>query len=132
MTTEAVSPRASYTPAGPVSGSHYPALMDCAELSPPEGPHPSLPSTHPHLAFGLVKFLPINHSPKLQSVYIPLQGLLSLRRVYSNSQFGIIRKLANGAFNCCIHIIDKYVEQDCTPRNITGYQSDVTPFTAAI
>ncbi|KAK4815828.1 hypothetical protein QYF61_008431 [Mycteria americana] len=37
---------------------------------------------------------------------IPLQGLLSLKRVNSTSQFGIISKHANGAFNSCIQIIE--------------------------
>ncbi|GAB0209802.1 hypothetical protein GRJ2_003445900 [Grus japonensis] len=47
-----------------------------------------------------------------QRLLIPLQGLLSLKRVNSTSQFGIISKLAHGAFNSCIQIIDKYIEQN--------------------
>ncbi|GAB0177364.1 mitochondrial enolase superfamily member 1 [Grus japonensis] len=43
---------------------------------------------------------------------VPLQGLLSFKKVNSTSQFGIISKLANGAFNSCIQIIDKYIEQN--------------------
>ncbi|KAK4811360.1 hypothetical protein QYF61_027589 [Mycteria americana] len=44
--------------------------------------------------------------------FIPLQGLLSLERVNSTSQIGIISKLADGAFNSCLHIIDKNIEQN--------------------
>ncbi|KAK4827409.1 hypothetical protein QYF61_017839 [Mycteria americana] len=58
-----------------------------------------------NLAFGLVKFHPINDFP------IPLQGILSLKGVISTSQFGI-SKLANGAFNSCIQFVDKYIEQN--------------------
>ncbi|GAB0204940.1 hypothetical protein GRJ2_002959600 [Grus japonensis] len=43
---------------------------------------------------------------------IPLQGLLSLERVNSTSQFGIIDKLANDAFNSCLQITDKDIDQD--------------------
>ncbi|GAB0206601.1 mitochondrial enolase superfamily member 1 [Grus japonensis] len=43
---------------------------------------------------------------------IPLQGLLSLKRVNSTSQFSIISKFANGAFNSCIQITDKNIEQN--------------------
>jgi len=48
----------------------------------------------------------------LQSIQIPLQGTFSLRRVSSTSQFGIISKLAYGAFNSCIQIFDKDMEQN--------------------
>ncbi|KAK4806807.1 hypothetical protein QYF61_005603 [Mycteria americana] len=51
-------------------------------------------------AFGLVKFHAIDDCPMLQSIQIPLQGLLSLERVNSTSQFSIISKLANSAFGC--------------------------------
>ncbi|KAK4806785.1 hypothetical protein QYF61_005581 [Mycteria americana] len=37
------------------------------------------------------------------------QDLLSLKRVNSTSQFGIISKPAKGAFNSCIQIVDKYI-----------------------
>ena len=48
----------------------------------------------------------------LQSIQIPLQGFLSLEGVNSTSQVSIISKLANGAFNSCIQIIDKNIEQN--------------------
>ncbi|KAK4811166.1 hypothetical protein QYF61_019797 [Mycteria americana] len=65
-----------------------------------------------NLAFGLVKFHAINDCPMLQSIQISLQGLLSLKRVNSTSQFSVISKLANGAFNSCLQIIDKNIEQN--------------------
>ncbi|GAB0210273.1 mitochondrial enolase superfamily member 1 [Grus japonensis] len=37
--------------------------------------------------------------------------ILSLKRVNRTSQFSILSKLANGAFNSCIQIVDKYIEQ---------------------
>ncbi|GAB0204680.1 mitochondrial enolase superfamily member 1 [Grus japonensis] len=46
----------------------------------------------------------------LCSALMPLQALLSLKRVNSTSQFGVISKLANSAFNSCIQIVDKYIE----------------------
>ena len=46
----------------------------------------------------------------LQSIQNPLQGLLSLKRVNSTSQFGVVCKLANSAFNSCIQITDKNIE----------------------
>ncbi|GAB0207835.1 adenomatous polyposis coli protein-like [Grus japonensis] len=65
-----------------------------------------------NLVFVSVKIYATDDCPMLQSIQIPLQGLLSLERVNSTSQFGIISKLANDAFNSCIQIIDKYVEQN--------------------
>ncbi|KAK4815505.1 hypothetical protein QYF61_003063, partial [Mycteria americana] len=55
----------------------------------------------------VVKFHAIDDCPVLQFMYIPLQGLLSLKRVNSTSQFSIISKLTNGAFNACLQVIDK-------------------------
>ncbi|PKU29818.1 hypothetical protein llap_16140 [Limosa lapponica baueri] len=70
---------------------------------------------------------------------IPLQGLLSLERVNSTSQYGIVSKVANGAFNSCIQIIDEYFEQNWSPRIeprgtplVTHRQPDVAPFTIAL
>ncbi|KAK4811354.1 LOW QUALITY PROTEIN: hypothetical protein QYF61_027583 [Mycteria americana] len=68
------------------------------------------PSQVQNLAFVLIKFHAIDDCPMLQS--IPLQGLLPLKRVNSTSQIGIISKLADGAFNPCIQIVDKNIEQD--------------------
>ncbi|GAB0209164.1 cAMP-dependent protein kinase inhibitor alpha [Grus japonensis] len=44
--------------------------------------------------------------------WISLQGLLFLERANSSSQFSIISKLANDAFNSCIQIIDKNTEKN--------------------
>ena len=57
------------------------------------------PSQVQNPAFGLVEFHVTDDCPMLQSIQIPLQGLLCLERVNSTSQFGIISKLANGALN---------------------------------
>ncbi|KAK4816609.1 hypothetical protein QYF61_018657 [Mycteria americana] len=59
--------------------------------------------------------LDLNHYPcTLLSIdcQIPLQGLLSLERVNSTSQFRIVTKLASDAFNSCLQITDKNIEQD--------------------
>ena len=48
----------------------------------------------------------------LQSIEIPVQGILSVKRVNSTSQLGITSKLANRVFNSFIQIIDKYIEQN--------------------
>ncbi|GAB0208543.1 macrophage immunometabolism regulator [Grus japonensis] len=70
------------------------------------------PSQVLNLAFVLVKFHAIDDCPMLQSIQIPLQGPSSLERVNSTSQFSIVSKLANGAFNSCIQITDKNIEQN--------------------
>lgn len=76
------------------------------------------------LAFVLVQFHAIDDCWALQSIHIPLQGLLSLESVSSTSHFSIISKLANSAFDSCLQITDKNFEQkwprDWALRNTTG------------
>ena len=73
-----------------------------------------------NLTFVLVKFHAIDDCPMLQSIQVPLQGLLSLRRVNSTSQFGIVSKLANGAFNSCMQIIDQNIEWNWPQNGALG------------
>jgi len=70
------------------------------------------PSQVQNPAFVLVKFHAIEDCTMLQRISIPLQGLLSLEGVNSTSEFSIISKFTNGAFNFCIQIIDKNIEQN--------------------
>lgn len=78
-------------------------------------------------AFRLIKILPINHCPVSRSFYIPLKGILTLKRINQTSQFGIIIKLANGASNSYIQLIDKHIQQNWpwkwTLRNTTSDNS---------
>jgi len=62
-------------------------------------------------AFGPVKGHATGDCLMLQSIQIPLQGLSSLERVNTTSQFSIISKLVNGAFSSCLQTIDKNIEQ---------------------
>ncbi|GAB0184180.1 hypothetical protein GRJ2_000883300 [Grus japonensis] len=62
-------------------------------------------------AFGFVQFHAIG-CPMLQPIQIPLQGLLSLKRVYSTSWFSIMSKLTNGAFNSYLQMVDKNIGQN--------------------
>lgn len=75
-------------------------------------------------AFVLVQFHTTDDCSTLQSIHIPLQGLLSLRNVNSTSHFSIVSKFANSALDSCLQIIDKNFEQnwpwDWALRNTTG------------
>ncbi|PKU36237.1 rna-directed dna polymerase from mobile element jockey-like [Limosa lapponica baueri] len=66
------------------------------------------------LSFGIVCNVDSDEVMKSKKSYsyIPLQGFLSLERANSTSQFGIISKLANGALNSCIQLIDKNIEEN--------------------
>ncbi|CAM9162361.1 unnamed protein product [Bubo scandiacus] len=70
------------------------------------------PSQVQNLTFGLVQFPATDDCPVLRSMWIPLQGLLSLKRVNSTSQFTITSKLTHNAFNSCLHITDRNIEQN--------------------
>ncbi|KAK4821228.1 hypothetical protein QYF61_015796 [Mycteria americana] len=69
------------------------------------------PSQMQNLAV-LVKYRATHDSQMLQYVQIFLQGLLSLTRVNSISQFSIINKIMYGLLNSFIQIIGKYIEQN--------------------
>jgi len=69
------------------------------------------PSKMQKLSLVLLEFHAIDGCPMLQSIQIPLQGLL-FKRVSSTSQLRIICKLTSYAFNSCLQIINKNIEQN--------------------
>lgn len=81
------------------------------------------------------KFHTIKRSLMLWSVQMHLQGIWSLKRINSISQFGVISKHPNGAFKSYIQIVVKYTEQSWSRTEpwgtglLTGHQPDVTQFT---
>ncbi|KAK4826284.1 LOW QUALITY PROTEIN: hypothetical protein QYF61_007131 [Mycteria americana] len=58
-------------------------------------------------ALGLVEPHTIGPSPSIQPVQVPLQSLPTLKQVNTPAQLGVICKLAEGALNPFIQIIDK-------------------------
>lgn len=62
-------------------------------------------------AFVLVQFHAMNGCPVLQSIQIPLQGLLSLERVNSTFQFSIISKLPTPVSRSLINILNRTVPE---------------------
>ena len=49
--------------------------------------------------------------PVLQPVQVPLDGFPSFQRIGCTTQLGVIRKLAEGALDAVIYVIDKDVEE---------------------
>jgi len=97
-------------PVEPVAGQHLQIPFCRAALQPSSlSLHLCLSLLHPRCRLwrgDLVDFIPVIIT---QTIQIPLQGILSFRRVNSTSQFGIVSNLADGAFNFCIQIINKYI-----------------------
>ena len=69
------------------------------------------PSKVQKLSFVLA-FHAIDRCSMLQSIQIPLQGLFVFERVNSTFQLRIICKLTSYAFNSCLQIINKNIEQN--------------------
>ncbi|KAK4824881.1 hypothetical protein QYF61_021088 [Mycteria americana] len=59
------------------------------------------------LALGLVKPHTIDLGPSIQPVQVPLQSLPTLKQINTPAQLGVICKLAEGALNPFVQIIDK-------------------------
>ena len=64
---------------------------------------PTLGLTEPH---------PIGHSPAIQPVQIPLQGLPTARQINTSSQLVVICKLTEGALSALIQVINTFIKQD--------------------
>ncbi|KAK4830182.1 hypothetical protein QYF61_008973 [Mycteria americana] len=62
-------------------------------------------------ALGLVEPHEVPIGPLLQLVQVPLDGIPSLRGVNHTTQLGVICKLAEGALNPTVHVIDEGVKQ---------------------
>ncbi|KAK4823599.1 hypothetical protein QYF61_003799 [Mycteria americana] len=62
-------------------------------------------------ALGLVEPHEVHIVPLLQLVQVPLDGILSLRHVNRTTQLGVICKLAEGALNPAVYVIDEDTKQ---------------------
>ncbi|KAK4815509.1 LOW QUALITY PROTEIN: hypothetical protein QYF61_003067, partial [Mycteria americana] len=62
-------------------------------------------------ALGLVEPHEVHTGPLLQLVQVPLDDLLSFRRVNCTTQLGVICKLAEGALDLTVNVIDENIEQ---------------------
>ncbi|PKU40563.1 testosterone 17-beta-dehydrogenase 3-like [Limosa lapponica baueri] len=62
-------------------------------------------------AHGLVEPHEVHTGPLLKPVQIPLDGILSLRHVNCTTQIGVICKLAEGALDPTVYVIDEDIEQ---------------------
>ncbi|KAK4821227.1 hypothetical protein QYF61_015795, partial [Mycteria americana] len=72
------------------------------------------------LALGLVKPHTIDLSPSIQPVQVPLQSLPTLKQINTPTQFGVICKLAEGALDPFVQIIDKDVKQNWPQHRALG------------
>ena len=90
-------------------------LVPC--VTPPQLQNPALQC---------VKFHATDDCPMLHLIYIPLQGLWSLKRANNTSQFGVVSKLASCVFD--LNRTSPRIEPWGTLL-LTGRQSDVALFT---
>ncbi|KAK4824302.1 hypothetical protein QYF61_013047, partial [Mycteria americana] len=63
------------------------------------------------LALGLVELHGVRMGPLLKPVKVPLDGIPSLKRINCTTQLGLICKLAEGALNPTVYVINKDIEQ---------------------
>ncbi|KAK4831400.1 hypothetical protein QYF61_017531 [Mycteria americana] len=63
------------------------------------------------LALGLVEAHEVHMGPLLKLVQVPVDGIPSLRCVNSTTQLGVICKLAEGALDPTVYVIDEDVKQ---------------------
>ncbi|KAK4815356.1 hypothetical protein QYF61_001344 [Mycteria americana] len=94
----------------------YSKVLLCRAALNPFIPHPVLiPGVAltqvKDLALGLVEPHEVHMDPLLELVQVPLNGILSLRRVNRTTQLGVICKLAEGALNPTVSVIDEDIKQ---------------------
>ncbi|KAK4827314.1 hypothetical protein QYF61_016564 [Mycteria americana] len=75
------------------------------------------------LALGLVEPCEVHTGPPLQLVQVPLDGILSFRCVNCTTQLGVICKLAEGALDLAVNVIDENIE---LPQSQYGPLRDTT------
>ncbi|KAK4823935.1 hypothetical protein QYF61_008321 [Mycteria americana] len=72
------------------------------------------------LALGLVETHTIDLGPSIQPVQVPLQSLPTLQQINTPAQLGVICKLAEGALDPFVQIIDKDIKQDWPQHRALG------------
>ncbi|KAK4827132.1 hypothetical protein QYF61_014526 [Mycteria americana] len=70
------------------------------------------------LAFGLVEPHEVHIGPLLKLVQVPLDGSPSLRHVNCTTQLGVICRLAEGALNHTVYVVDEDIKQIPSPRHL--------------
>lgn len=75
--------------------------------------------------FGLSEPCEAHPDPLLELVQVPLNDILSLRRVNCTTQLGVNHKLAESAHNPTVCVIDKGIKQHWSQYNPLG---DTTHF----
>ncbi|KAK4816649.1 hypothetical protein QYF61_019626 [Mycteria americana] len=93
----------------------YPQVLLCRAALNPFIPQPVLipgvaPTQVQDLALDLVEPHEVHTGPLLQLVQVPLDGMPSLRRVSHTTQPGVICKLAEGALDPTVCVIDEATE----------------------
>ncbi|KAK4822727.1 LOW QUALITY PROTEIN: hypothetical protein QYF61_019724, partial [Mycteria americana] len=87
-------------------------------------------------ALGLVEPHEVHTGPLLQLVQVPLDGILSFWRVSCTTQLGVICKLAEGALDLAVNVIDENIQQrwsqygplrDTTPVNCYPLDATIQP-----
>ncbi|KAK4819021.1 hypothetical protein QYF61_024137 [Mycteria americana] len=84
----------------------YPQVLFCRAALNPFIPHPVQ-----DLALGLVEPHEVHMGPLLQLVQVPLDGILSLRHVNHTTQLSVVCKLAEGALDPAVYVIDEDIKQ---------------------
>ncbi|KAK4826501.1 hypothetical protein QYF61_009574 [Mycteria americana] len=103
----------------------YPQVLLCRAALNPLIPQPlSIPSSRSPIliagvapaqvqdpALGLFEPHGVPMGPLLELVQVPLDGIPSLRHVNHTTQLGVVCKLAEGALNPTVHVIDEDIKQ---------------------
>ncbi|KAK4827038.1 hypothetical protein QYF61_013222 [Mycteria americana] len=73
---------------------------------------PGVAPTHVQdLALGLVEPHEVHMGPLLEFAQVPLDGIPSLRCVNCTTQLGVVHKLAEGALDPTVYVIDEDIKQ---------------------
>ncbi|KAK4810201.1 hypothetical protein QYF61_011795 [Mycteria americana] len=94
----------------------YPQVLLCRAALNPFIPQPLLipglaPTKLQDLALGLVEPHEVHTGPLLKIVQVPLDGIPSLRRVNHTTQVGVVCRLAEGALDPSVYVIDEDIKQ---------------------
>ncbi|KAK4826593.1 hypothetical protein QYF61_010355 [Mycteria americana] len=108
-------------------------VLPCRAALNPFMPQPILilgiaPTQAQDLGLGLVELHEVYKAPLLQPVKVPLDGIPSLKCINFTTQLGVISKLADGALNATVSVINKIIEQyssQCGLLKDTTYQLKV-------
>ncbi|KAK4822416.1 hypothetical protein QYF61_015163 [Mycteria americana] len=104
-------------PLDPLQRVHVFAVLRAPELEAALQPVliPGLaPTPVQDLALGLVEPHEVRMGPLLELVQVPVNGIPSLRRVSRTTQVGVICKLAEGALDPSVYVVDEDIKQCCS------------------